>query len=203
MSMNPHNLCGLRFGSTLRLQLEWNLPSKEACEAANLVPLILYSKKEVFVLKKQKGFSLIELLIVVAIILIIAAIAIPNLLRSRMAANEASAVGSIRTINTAEVTLANLGGTTAACTPPAVATSAAACLIDSSLTTGTFQKSGYTFASVGVIVGGGTVRNTYTVTGVPQGIGTTGQRGFFSDESGVIRYTLDGTAPTNAASPLQ
>src|SRR3984885_10815968 len=54
--------------------------------------------------KKQKGFSLIELLIVVAIILIIAAIAIPNLLRSRMAANEASAVGSIRTMNTAAIT---------------------------------------------------------------------------------------------------
>jgi type IV pilus assembly protein PilA len=170
----------------------------------------------VFVLKKQKGFSLIELLIVVAIILIIAAIAIPNLLRSRMAANEASAVGSIRTINTAEVTysaaypdigfaltLANLGGTTAACTPPAVATSAAACLIDSSLTVAPFQKSGYTFAGVGAPAGGGTINITYVVTGRPQQAGTTGQRGFYSDESGVIRYTLDGTAPTNASSPLQ
>jgi len=166
-------------------------------------------------MKKQKGFSLIELLIVVAIILIIAAIAIPNLMRSRMAANESSAVGSVRTINTAMVTystsfpdtgyaaaLTNLGGATAACAPPAVATVAAACLIDSLLSV-VQQKSGYQFAAAGAATAGSLTNNTYTVSAVPLTIGATGNRGFFSDQSGVIRYTLDGTAPTIASSPLQ
>jgi type IV pilus assembly protein PilA len=165
-------------------------------------------------MKRQKGFSLIELLIVVAIILIIAAIAIPNLMRSRMAANESSAVGSVRTINTAMVTyaasfpdtgyaatLTNLGGTTAACAPPAVATIGAACLIDNLLSV-VQQKSGYQFAAAGAATAG-TVNNLYTVTATPLTIGATGNRGFFSDQSGVIRYTLNGTAPTIASSPLQ
>ncbi len=165
-------------------------------------------------MQKQKGFSLIELLIVVAIILIIAAIAIPNLLRSRMASNEASAVGSIRTINTAEVTysaaypdtgyallLSSLGGTAASCTPPVVATPTNACLIDYVLSNG--AKSGYNFTAVGSALGGANTNNAYVATGLPQSPGSTGQRGFGSDQSGLISYTLDGSAPTSASSALQ
>src|ERR1700687_5165508 len=108
-------------------------------------------------MRKQKGFSLIALLIVVAIILIIAAIAIPNLLRARIAANESSAVASIRTLNTAQISYisayptvgfaAGLSNLTGSCTGTTLPTSAAACLIASPLASG--PKGGYLFRGFG------------------------------------------------------
>jgi prepilin-type N-terminal cleavage/methylation domain-containing protein len=155
---------------------------------------------------KQKGFSLIELLIVVAIILIIAAIAIPNLLRSKMAANEASAVGSLRTINTACVTFSTtyggfpgsltvLGGEGNGASP----TSTAAQLIDNTLQNS--SKSGYAFNfTAGSVDTSGNV-DSYTVTASPSNPGVTGLRYFYTDQTGVIRVNQTQTAGSSD-SPL-
>ncbi|MFZ0480887.1 MAG: prepilin-type N-terminal cleavage/methylation domain-containing protein [Terriglobales bacterium] len=144
---------------------------------------------------KQHGFSLIELLVVVGIILTIAAIAIPNVLRARMAANEAAAVSSIATINTAMVAynsnyptigfppnLAALGGTCD--TPTAIPTSTAACLIDSSLAQGT--KSGYTFVATGAST---LPAGSYEAYANPMTANITGVHSFCSIQDGVVRET--------------
>ncbi len=160
--------------------------------------------------KKNAGFTLIELMIVVAVIAIIAAIAIPNLLRSRMSANEASATGGMRTLATSETmfqtagfvdndgdgvgdygTLAQLGNPDGSgATPP---------FIDQVLAGG--QKQGYTFTAT-VTLGTATVAPAFTVVAAPTAPGRSGYRNYFTDESGVIRFTADGTAANASSTPL-
>lgn len=152
-------------------------------------------------MRTHKGFSLIELLIVVAIILIIAAIAIPNLMRARMAANDSSAAASIHTINTAEVsyfatystvgfpaTLLPLGGAAPCATSPATA-----CLIDDNLAQngGGNGKSGYSFTATGSASAGSTVNDQFYDTGTPLS-SMTGTRAYCSVQDSVIRIQPPG-----------
>jgi type IV pilus assembly protein PilA len=153
--------------------------------------------------RRERGFSLIELLIVVTIILIISAIAIPNLMRSKMSANEAAAIGALKALTESAVmysnsyggfphTISNLGPSGGSPN----SSSAAADLIDAGLATGV--KSGYKFTfSVRATDTAGNVVS-YAITAVPVTPGSTGQRSFYTDESGTIRVSPSGTADSSS-----
>jgi type IV pilus assembly protein PilA len=165
--------------------------------------------------QRNRGFTLIELLIVVAIILIIAAIAIPNLMRSRMLADEASAIGSLRAIFTAETTYRatysnGFSPSLAALGPPPGGGNNATCdyanLLAGNLTGG--RKTGYVFTYTGknpIPAAAQGCSNPgfddYTINADPVTRGTTGQRSFFVDPSGTIRFNT--TQPATATdSPI-
>lgn len=153
-------------------------------------------------MKKKSGFTLIELMIVVAIIAIIAAIAIPNLLRSRMSANEASAAGGIRTISTGETSYQAAGIEIDATTGTGQygdideLGSGNTPFIDSALSSG--AKSGYIFE---VTEQDDAAAPTFSATATPAS-DNSGIKQYFVDTSGVIRFTGDGTAVDESSNPL-
>lgn len=159
---------------------------------------------------REHGFTLLELMIVVALIAIIAAVAIPNLLRSRMSANESAAVQGLRTISTGQAgfkeaafvdadgdgagdygTLDQLSNPDGAGESPP--------FVDGALASGT--KLGYLF-TVAPVPGGGGLPSSYTALALPQAPGNTGWTQYFVDETGVIRFTGDGTAVSSDSAPL-
>lgn len=135
-------------------------------------------------MKKNYGFTLIELMIVVAIIAIIAAIAIPNLLRSRMQTNESAAISNLRAINGAQTSFHGANSRYANDFDELTAPPSGPPFLDGDWAQ---VKAGYNFVMVGA-------PNAYTANANAETYGTTGNRGFFTDQSGVIRFAVGGDA---------
>ena len=160
--------------------------------------------------RRDAGFTLIELLIVMSIMLIIMAFAVPQMLKLKKNANESSAQQTVRTITASEASynngsngfacpLSSLGGDPKAGAP----TAQAAQLVDPALAA-SGQKAGYTFTVTcgsKITIANQDVYNSYTVTAVPQTVGKTGDRGFCSDESNIIKY--DPSGGTNCTQQIQ
>ena len=149
---------------------------------------------------RNRGFTLIELLIVVTIILIIAAFTIPRLTKATIPAHEASALASIKAITFAEGSYASthpdLGFTPDLAMLGGTAQGGGERAIDANLASG--RKSGYTFTYTPGEKVNGAIRS-YTISAVPDQVGTTGQRRFYSDESGEVHYNAEG--PADLSSP--
>ncbi len=165
--------------------------SPDICSARELTKKRSHMRRR----NRQRGFTLIELLIVVTIILIIAAFTIPKLTKSTIPAHEASAIASIKAINEAQMIYASshpdLGFTADLAMLGGTSQSGGEQTIDNPLASG--RKSGYTFTYTPGEKVNGAIRS-YTITAVPDQVGTTGQRRFFSDESGDVHYNADGVA---------